>query len=320
MQKNIQFPKRVPLKGLHKPHNPMRFASFFAGIGGFDLGLQKAGMEPVFHCEVDPHCQKILKRHWPKVPLHGDITTLTASQIPEAEIWCAGWPCQDLSQGNAFRAGLQGSRSGLFFTFAKLAEEIKPKWIILENVKGLLTADKGTAFEHVINTLEEIGYLGGWFTCNLLDIGLPQHRERVFIIASYKSDCAYKFYSHCSELLGNNSTREESGSRRKTRPNFSEEFISNSPLLVQRRGGFGYTKANNYSPTIRAQTGRHQGGHTDRPILCGQKLNVERVREVNGLPRGMDGRRGRFIGNAVSPLIVEKIGRIVSQISISHAD
>lgn len=138
----------------------MRFASFFAGIGGFDLGLQKAGMEPVFHCEIDPHCQKILKRHWPKVPLHGDITTLTASQIPEAEIWCAGWPCQDLSQGNAFRAGLQGSRSGLFFTFSKLAEEIKPKWIILENVKGLLTADKGTAFEHVINTLEEIGYLG----------------------------------------------------------------------------------------------------------------------------------------------------------------
>ena len=79
----------------------MRFASFFAGIGGFDLGLQQSGMTPVFHCEIDPYCQRILKRHWPEVPLHGDIQTLEPSAIPEASLWTAGWPCQDLSRANA---------------------------------------------------------------------------------------------------------------------------------------------------------------------------------------------------------------------------
>lgn len=292
--------------------NMLKIASFFAGIGGFDLGFQRAGMKPVFHCEIDPNCQKILRRHWPKVPLHDDIKTLSPSQIPEADIWCAGWPCQDLSHGNTDRKGIYGNRSGLFFTFAALAKTVKPKWIVLENVKGLLSSNKGADFECVINKLEEIGYLGTWFTYNLLEAGLPQHRERIFIIASYKSDCVYKFYSYSSELFGNNSTGEKSGTRRQTRSNFSKEFISNTPLLVQRRGGFGYTKAKSYSPTIRAQTGKHQGGHTDRPILCGQKLNMERMREVNGIPRGVDGRRGRFIGNAVSPIIVEKIGNIIS--------
>jgi len=286
----------------------MKFSSFFAGIGGFDLGFQQAGMTPVFHCEIDPYCQSILKRHWPKVPLHDDITTLKASTIPESDLWSGGWPCQDLSNANTNREGLDGSRSGLFFDFVELARERKPKWLVLENVSGLLSADGGTAFERVTDQLEEIGYVGVWFTCNLLDAGRPQNRERVFIIASYQSDCAYQFYSDGGQLLGHNSSGAKSRTGWKIGSDFSEEFVSNNPLLVQRRGGFGYTQARSYSPTIRAQTGRHQGGHTDRPILCGQKLDVERVRATDGIPRGLDGRRGRFIGNAVAPPIAKFIG------------
>jgi DNA (cytosine-5)-methyltransferase 1 len=295
----------------------IRFASFFAGVGGFDLGFQRAGMEPVFHCEIDPYCQRVLKRHWPEVPLHADIQTLNEKTIPSAELWAAGWPCQDVSNANAQRKGLSGSRSGLFFSFAGLARKIKPSWIVLENVSGILNADEGAAFEAVIDELEEIGYLGIWFACNTLDAGLPHNRERVFLIGSYRSDCAYEFYSDGGQLFGSPEKRKKS--REKTRSSFSEEFVSNTPLLVQRRGGFGYTKAKSYSPTIRAQTGRHQGGHTDRPILCGQKFNVERMREVDGVPRGMDGRRGRFIGNAVAPPIAEFIGRRIIQIEGSRA-
>jgi DNA (cytosine-5)-methyltransferase 1 len=303
--------KRSPSKATPLP---MRFASFFAGIGGFDLGFQQSGMLPAFHCEIDTHCQRILKRHWPEVPLHGDITTLKSKDIPKADLWSAGWPCQDLSAANTEREGINGHRSGLFFPFVELARKHKPKWIVLENVKGLLSADAGTAFESVIDQLEEIGYLGIWFSCNLRDTGLPHNRERVFIVASYKSDDAYKFYSNGGELLRDHSSGETSGTRRKTRPNLPKEFISDDPLLVQRRGGFGYTKAQSYSPTIRAQTGGHQGGHTDRPILCGQKLDVERMRETDGLPRGMDGRRGRFIGNAVAPTLARFIGTRILEI------
>lgn len=292
----------------------MKFASFFAGIGGFDLGFQQAGMTPVFHCEIDPYCQKILRRHWPEVPLHDDITTLESNAIPEADVWAAGWPCQDLSHANSQRKGLSGERSGLFFRFADLVREATPRWIVLENVAGLLSADGGEALETVLDELEEIGYMGTWFSCNTLSAGLPHNRERVFFIGAYQSESAFKFYLDGSELLRSDTPRATSGARRKTRSGVQKKFISDSPLLVQRRGGFGYTKARGYSPTIRAQTGKHQGGHTDRPILCGQKLDVDRMRETDGIPRGLDGRRGRFIGNAVSPPIAKFIGQMVMAI------
>ncbi len=290
----------------------MKFASFFAGIGGFDLGFERAGLTPVFHCEIDPHCQKVLRRHWPKVKLHDDIETLESKAVPQASLWAAGWPCQDLSHANTDRTGLKGGRSSLFYRFTALASEVRPKWIVMENVVGLLSAEDGEALEAVTNELEEIGYLGGWLTCNTLDAGLPQNRERVFVVASYRSEAAYQFFSNCRELYGDTSARRASGAN--TGPRFSEEFIGDTPLLVQRRGGFGYTKAKSISPTIRAQTGGHQGGHSDRPILCGQKLNVGRMRTTDGLPKKLDGRRGRLIGNAVAPPIAEWIGRQILKV------
>lgn len=285
----------------------MRVASFFAGIGGFDLGFDHAGIIPVFHCEIDPYCQRILKRHWPEVPLHDDITTLKAKDIPEAEVWAGGWPCQDVSHANHEREGIRGARSGLFFTLTELARQVRPRWLVLENVSGLISADGGLAFESVINELEEIGYMGVWFTCNTLSAGLPHNRERIFLVGSYRSPLSHQFYSDSGELLRNDPPRKTRG--QEATPSLRGEFVGNTPLLVQRRGGFGYTTPTSYSPTIRAQTGKHQGGHTDRPILCGQKLDLERVRKTNGVSGRLDGRRGRLIGNAVAPPIAEFIGR-----------
>jgi DNA (cytosine-5)-methyltransferase 1 len=260
----------------------------------------------------------VLKRHWPEVPLHDDILTLKTPKIPKADLWAGGWPCQDVSHANSQRKGITGARSGLFFRLADLIGETKPKWLVLENVAGLLSSDGGEAFESVIDELEAIGYVGIWFTCNTLSAGLPHNRERIFIIGSYRSELAYEFYSDGGKLLGDYSPREESRTGRKARSNIQKEFISNTPLLVQRRGGFGFTKAKDYSPTIRAQTGGHQGGHTDRPILCGQKFDVDRVREADGIPRGMDGRRGRLIGNAVAPPIAEFIGKTILRIEAEN--
>jgi DNA (cytosine-5)-methyltransferase 1 len=290
----------------------MRLASFFAGIGGFDLGFQRAGIVPVFHCEIDAHCQQVLRRHWPEVPLHDDITTLRAEDIPTAEVWAGGWPCQDLSHANTNREGLRGKRSGLFYDFVELAAKVRPRWIVMENVVGLLSAEEGTALETVTNELEEIGYLGGWFTCNTLDAGLPHHRERVFIVASYRSESAYKFFSHCRERYRNSAPGGSRGE--EARPDFRAGATEHNPLLVQRRGGFGYTRAKNFSPTIRAQTGGHQGGHSDRPILCSQELDMGRVRTTDGISRRLDGRRGRLIGNAVAPPIAEWIARQILKI------
>lgn len=287
----------------------MRVASFFAGIGGFDLGLEWAGMEIVFQCEIDPHCQQILQRHWPQTPRHADITQLDPTTLPAADLWCAGWPCQDLSSANTERQGLAGSRSGLFHCFMELVTTVQPAWLVLENVPGLLCAEQGQALETVIDTLEAIGYLGGWFSCDTAHAGLPHHRDRVFFVASFKSNRAYHFFTNSSELFGDSAAREPRWTQ--ARPCFREISLGDPPLVVQRRGGFGYTLANRICPTLRAQTGGHQGGHSDRPILCGEKLDLDRVGEPDGISARLDGRRGRLIGNAVSPRVAQWIGQTI---------
>lgn len=276
----------------------MKLASFFAGIGGFDLGFERAGFEVVFQCEIDPHCRRVLQRHWPGIPLHDDILTLAAGGIPHADIWSAGWPCQDVSNANTRRAGLGGPRSGLFFKFMDLARSVRPKWLILENVPGLLSADKGTAFEAVISEMEEIGYLGGWTACNTLDFGLPQDRERIVIVASLGTDCAYKVLAYSSGLQRHHQARGEEWQASSSTA--ASSAGGHHPVVVQRRGGFGFTKGADICPTLRAQTGKHQGGHSDRPILCGEELDVDRMGETDGVPGRLDGRRGRLIGNAVA--------------------
>ena len=297
----------------------MRVSSFFAGIGGFDLGFERAGMNVVFQCEIDPFCQKILKRHWPHTPLHDDITTLNPATIPTSDLRCAGWPCQDLSTANTDRTGLAGKRSGLFFTFMDLVREVQPTWLVMENVPGVLSAEAGTALETVIDTLEENGYLGGWVSCNAVHAGLPHSRDRVFFIASFRSERAYHFFADSSELSRDTASRESS--QAEVRSHFRQGTLGNHPLVVQRRGGFGYTMAKSICPTLRAQTGGHQGGHSDRPILCGEKLDVDRVGAAYGFSSRLDGRRGRLLGNAVVPTISEWLGKRILEIeSISNAD
>ena len=290
----------------------MRVASFFSGIGGFDLGFEKAGMKVVFQCETDKYCQQILKRHWPHVPIYEDIRTLTHSTIPAADLWCAGWPCQDLSNANTERKGLAGERSGLFYKFMELVAEIQPAWLVLENVPGLLSAEQGTALEVVIDTLEAHGYLGGWLSCNARHTGLPHDRDRVFFIASFRSKGACRIFTDSGELSGDSAARKSR--RKETRSSVCEGIIGDTPLVVQRRGGFGYTLAKSVCPTLRAQTGGHQGGHSDRPILCGEKLDLDRMGKADGISSRMDGRRGRLLGNAVVPGIAEWIGRKILEI------
>ena len=110
-----------------------RLNSFFAGIGGFDVGFERHGFETSFLCEINSFCHKVLATHWPKIKLFADINELSANDIPNADVWCGGFPCQDISvaRGASKRLGLQGQRSGLFYQYAKLIEEKKPKVVLI---------------------------------------------------------------------------------------------------------------------------------------------------------------------------------------------
>ena len=166
---------------------PFKVASLFSGIGGFDLGFQSSGFEISFQCEIDKFCASILGKHWPNVPRKENIKELRATDIPHSDVWVGGFPCQDVSLARmGARAGLKGKRSGLFHDFALLVGEGRPRVVLIENVAGLLSSHRGRDFGTVIGTLADFGYSVGWRVFNSKNFGVPQSRQRVYIVGCYR--------------------------------------------------------------------------------------------------------------------------------------
>jgi len=159
----------------------VRFISFFAGIGGFDLGLERAGHECVGQVEIDPYAIRVLERHWPNVPRFGDIRTLDAATLPDADIWCGGFPCQPFSV--AGKRGATDDERDLWPAWFSLISRRRPRWIFGENVAGLLSAEGGKAWGRVLRDLASVGYVGEWTVLAARDVGAPHRRERLWIVA-----------------------------------------------------------------------------------------------------------------------------------------
>ncbi len=167
----------------------MKFIDFFAGIGGISLGLERAGHECVGHCEIDPYACKVLKKHWPDVPLFGDIKEIDANEILEAELWCGGFPCQDISNAGK-RAGIHGERSGLFFDFMRLATVVRPRRLLLENVGALINR----GLSEVLGCLAKSGYGCEWNRVSASAVGALHRRERIFILAHNRGERIQRFF------------------------------------------------------------------------------------------------------------------------------
>ncbi|CVO92723.1 type II DNA modification methyltransferase [Streptococcus pneumoniae] len=170
----------------------MKFLDLFAGIGGFRLGMESAGHKCIGFCEIDKFARESYKAiHDTKgeIELH-DITTVsddTIRGIGSVDIICGGFPCQAFSiAGN--RRGFEDTRGTLFFEIARFASILRPKYLFLENVKGLLNHENGVTFETIISTLDELGYNVEWQVLNSKNFGVPQNRERVFIIGHLRRE------------------------------------------------------------------------------------------------------------------------------------
>lgn len=162
----------------------MRFIDLFSGIGGFRLGMEMAGHECAGHCEIDGFANRsYIAMHRPKEDewYAGDIRAVEPWDLPEADCYCGGFPCQAFSVAGK-RGGFEDTRGTLFFEIMRLARIRKPKYLFLENVKGLLSHDRGKTFGTILETLWESGYDAEWQVCNSKDFGVPQNRERVFIV------------------------------------------------------------------------------------------------------------------------------------------
>lgn len=167
----------------------MRFIDFFSGIGGFRLGCEKAGHICVGHCEIDKYANKsYIAMHRPKENewYATDIRSVNPDELPEAEMYTFGFPCQSFSV-NGYRLGFRDTRGTLFFEIMRLAEKRHPQILFAENVKGLLSHDGGRTFATVINALDEVGYDVEWQVLNSRYYGVPQSRERVYIVGHYRN-------------------------------------------------------------------------------------------------------------------------------------
>ena len=194
----------------------MRFVSLFAGVGGFDLGLETSGHTCVGQVEIDKNARKILERHWPNVPKHDDVTTAKewANAIGlrgNVDLVVGGFPCQDLSVAGK-RAGLAGKRSGLFFDALAFAQSVEAKTIILENVPGLLSSNQGRDFGQLLTELANAGYSNiEWRVLDSQFFGVAQRRRRVFIVASLGTEPFKQILTERESSAGDSAPSQSQG-------------------------------------------------------------------------------------------------------------
>jgi DNA (cytosine-5)-methyltransferase 1 len=179
----------------------MKVLSLFSGVGGFDLGLERAGMETVALCEWDKKAAHVLRRHWPDIPIYGDVSDLTGAQLiadgVHPDLVAFGSPCQDLSVAGK-RAGLAGERSGLFHEAVRIIRELReltdgtlPRWVIWENVVGALNSNGGADFGAVLDAMADLGAVfSEWAVLDAQNFGVAQRRRRVFLVSCLDPDAA----------------------------------------------------------------------------------------------------------------------------------
>lgn len=174
---------------------PLTVGSLFTGIGGFDLGLERAGFKVKWQVEIDPFCRAVLAKHWPEVTRYEDVQTVGA-ELERVDVVCGGFPCQDVSSAGP-HTGIDGERSGLWFQMARVVRELRPHYVIVENTEGLLARGCG----RVLGDLAEAGYDAEWACIQARDVGAPHERDRLFLVA-------YPDAQHGQTRLGHGDSEE----------------------------------------------------------------------------------------------------------------
>ena len=297
----------------------LTFGSLFAGIGGFDLGFERAGFECRWQVEIDNYATKILEKHWPKVHRERDIRECNASNLERVDCIIGGFPCQDISYAGR-GAGLDGERSGLFFEAIRLVRELQPRAIVLENVAALLTR----GLDRVLGTLAEIGYDAEWHCIPAAAVGAPHIRDRVFVIgirnmaqypyginersvrerkklkqdATASGNSGRQDSSQVADTMRQGPPSERHEAREQGGPRQRGENVADSEIegLERRevRRDFG-----SRFPGLR------EGG---RPISDHWSVEPAVGRVANGIPARVD--RLRCLGNAIVPQVAEVVARM----------
>jgi DNA (cytosine-5)-methyltransferase 1 len=265
----------------------MKFGSLFAGIGGFDLGLERAGMKCAWQVENDSFCQKVLKKHWPNVPLYTDIKNIKGDELETVELICGGFPCQPFSNaGN--RRGKNDDRY-LWPEMFRIIQKVWPSWIIGENVTGF----KNLGLESTLIDLESAGYQVQTFNIPAVAVNAWHERQRLWIIAHSYHNSKSK-YGFASNTKSDGSTPSSQTGIMRKRKDESTTFTGISDCVRE-----GSREA--FESRIRGK-------------INGFSAGMDGVERLISQPKKHYGKRLKAIGNAVVPLIVEIIGSIIMHI------
>ena len=302
----------------------MRVLDLFSGIGGFSLGLEKAGMETVAFCEIDPFCQKVLKKHWPDVPIFEDVRGFDYDG--RADLICGGDPCQPFSVAGKRRG--QSDDRHLWPAMFSLIKKYRPRWVIGENVAGHINM----GLDDVLADLESEAYTATPFVIPACGVNAPHRRERVWIVGYSEHDGP----STQSKLRGD----EAPGNKRRAKKPEKARQLEGADrppnaASVRRSEGGGKRKDVADTDNKRLQGSEQGGEHQEENSRWEESAlrsvaerlsdggghwavepNVGRV--ANGVPRRMD--RLRALGNAVVPQIPEIIGRAIMEIELAQEE
>lgn len=292
------------------------FGSLFAGIGGFDLGMEQAGWDCKFQVESDKHCRSVLDRHWADVPKWGDIRNVDGRFLPPVDCIIFGSPCQDLSNNaGGTRKGFAGNKSSLFYEATRIIKEMRnatgnvyPRWAIWENVAGALDSNRGADFGQVLDSLAKTGAVViEWKLLDTKYFGIAQARRRVFVVARYNSDCSE---SSCSQVF----------------PIFkssSRDIKKGTDVLFYRSHGKLDKFAVGYAPPCKTITSVCIVSETLRPRSL-TPLESERLQGYpdNHTKWGADGveqtdaQRYKMIGNGVTTPVAKWVGEQVIMVEL----
>lgn len=262
----------------------MKFLDLFAGIGGFRLGMESADHECVGFCEIDKFARKSYKaihNTEGEIELH-DITRVSnesVRRIGSVDVICGGFPCQAFSIAGS-RRGFEDTRGTLFFEIARFASILRPKYLFLENVKGLLNHDGGATFETILRTLDELGYNVEWQVLNSKNFGVPQNRERVFIVGHLRGQSTRRIFPLSSIGRQADELREQSTNTLTTRyPN--SQGIGSYVIEGQPK------KVGNVNPSRKGMNGNVYSVKGLSPTLTTNKgEGVKIIQRCHGYNRG----------------------------------
>lgn len=270
----------------------MKVGSLFAGIGGFDLAARNMGWTTAWFSEIHPYACRVLDKHWPGVPNHGDIMKIDFTQVEPVEVLCGGFPCQDISVANTQGKGVAGGRrSGLWRHYARAIGELRPRYVVVENSPNLLTR----GLDLVLGDLAALGYDAWWDCLPLAAVGAPHLRDRLWLVA---------YPQHTGMAVGRGVANavqvalESGGVRRLSREGGELQTPAVAPDPV--RQGLSGQRA--FARRVGEELA-NSGGH-------GWWASEPRVaRVVYGLPARVDRTFG--LGNAIGPQVAEAIFRAI---------